>query len=322
VNSSPPYEDITLAELSKEARIDGDSVYFPRAHAPDRRRDLMVDGLRLAIHEWGDESNPPLLLAHGGFDFARTFDVFAPMLAAGDWRVISWDQRCHGDSDWAQLTSLSGDLRDAVAVLDSVTNTPLPIIGHSKGGAFSLRLAEALPHRFSHVVNIDGMPSQQRAPDIADHERSKLLSQDLQAWLDHRRDAAKKSRKPGTLEELARRRARMNPRLSHEWLCYLVTVGAFRSDDGWRWKIDPMMRMGGFGPWRPEWAINGLPGLSMPFLGFLAMEAEAMGWNSSAANLSRFIPRGGKLELMHDVGHFVHIERPGFVSARILEFLS
>ena len=31
---------------------------------------------------------PPLAIAHGGFDFARTFDVFAPTLAAAGWRVV------------------------------------------------------------------------------------------------------------------------------------------------------------------------------------------------------------------------------------------
>ena len=235
---------------------------------------------------------------------------------------MSWDHRSHGDSEWAPFTSWSADLRDAVAVIDSVTNRSLPMLGHSKGGALSLRLAEALPHRISHLINIDGMPSKQRAPDVADHERSKMLAKDLSGWLDHRRKAAQNSRKPGTLEELARRRASMNPRLTHEWLCYLVTAGAFRSDDGWRWKIDPMLRMGGFGPWRPEWSIGGLPGLSMPFLGFLAMEQEAMGWDAVATEVQTHIPRGGRLELMHGVGHFIHIEQPGIVAAKVLEFLS
>ena len=311
-----------LVELSKGARVDGEDVVFPGAQAPHRNRDVLVDGLRIAVHEWGDESHPPLLLAHGGFDFARTFDLFAPLLAAGGWRVVSWDHRSHGDSEWAPFTSWSADLRDAVAVIDSVTNRSLPMLGHSKGGALSLRLAEALPHRISHLINIDGMPSKQRAPDVADHERSKMLSKDLSGWLDHRRRAAQNSRKPGTLEELARRRASMNPRLTHEWLCYLVTAGAFRSDDGWRWKIDPMLRMGGFGPWRPEWSIGGLPGLSMPFLGFLAMEQEVMGWDAVATDVQSHIPRGGRLELMHGVGHFIHIEQPGIVAAKVLEFLS
>ena len=32
--------------------------------------------------EWGDPSAPPLLIAHGGFDFAETLNVFAPLLVA------------------------------------------------------------------------------------------------------------------------------------------------------------------------------------------------------------------------------------------------
>ena len=53
----------------------------------------------------------------------------------------------------------------------------------------------------------------------------------------------------------------MNPRMSIDWLRYLVTVGANHDEDGWRWKLDPTMRFGGFGPWRPEWSMLRLPGL-------------------------------------------------------------
>ena len=36
---------------------------------------------------------------------------------------------------------------------------------------------------------------------------------------------------------------------------------ARHDDDGWRWKLDPSMRFGGFGPWRPEWSMLRMPGL-------------------------------------------------------------
>ena len=72
----------------------------------------------------------------------------------------------------------------------------------------------------------------------------------------------------------------MNPRLSPEWLLYLASVGAREDDDGWRWKIDPTMRFGGFGPWRPEWTVLKLPGLPMPFLAVLGRQPEEMGWGT------------------------------------------
>src|SRR4029450_4782235 len=103
-------------------------VEYPGAQPPARRRFVDASGIRIAVHEWGDESAAPLLLAHGGFDFARTYDVFAPLLAAGGFRVVSWDQRGHGDSEHAALYTWESDVRDALAVLDSTTRAAAPLI--------------------------------------------------------------------------------------------------------------------------------------------------------------------------------------------------
>jgi pimeloyl-ACP methyl ester carboxylesterase len=185
-----------------------------------------------------------------------------------------------------------------------------------------IHLADAQPFRFSHLVNLDGMPYNRRLPDVAEHERTQLLSTEVAGWLDHRRRTAVAQRKPGTIEELAARRQRMNPRLSLEWLCYLVTVGARHDPDGWRWKIDPSMRPGGgFGPFRPEWAIQRLPGLSMPFLGILCAEQEPMGWGTEIDEVRPFMPVDGEVEVLADSGHFVHIEQPDVVAERVLSFL-
>jgi len=210
-----------------------------------------------------------------------------------------------------------------VAVLDSLGPIdPLPLVGHSKGGGLLLELAEALPHRVSRMVNLDGLPSNQAQPDRPDHERTRLVSGELASWLDHRRSAADKERKPGTIDELAERRGRMNPRLSPAWLRYLVTVGAREDDDGWRWKIDPGLRLGGFGPWRPEWSLIRLPGLRMPFLGILASQPEVMGWGTQEADLEPYLPDGAVVETWTDSGHFVHIEFPERAAERTLDFLA
>src|SRR5689334_7059171 len=91
-------------------RSRGDPREYPGARSPDRQRRVDSNGLSIAVHEWGDEAAPPLLLAHGGMDFARTFDVFAPLLADAGWRVVSWDHRGHGDSQHAALYSWESDL--------------------------------------------------------------------------------------------------------------------------------------------------------------------------------------------------------------------
>lgn len=295
---------------------------YPGARQPDRTEHLDVDGIRIAVHEWGSERDPVLVLVHGGFDFARTYDVFAPLLASTGWRVVSWDQRGHGDSEHASLYSWDADLRDASAVFDHVSpRHPVPVVAHSKGGSMMIHLADAQPFRMSALVNIDGIPHRRPLPDVAEHERSKMLSSEVAGWLDHRRATAGARRKPGTIDELARRRGRMNPRLELDWLRYLVTAGAFESDDGWRWKIDPTMRFGGFGPWRPEWSLLRLVGLGIPFLGILVTEAEEMGWGTNPDQVRQYLPADGRLEVLEGIGHFAHIERPDLVAPMVLDLL-
>lgn len=294
---------------------------YPGALGPDRIHTVDAFGVEISVKEWGSAAAPPLMMAHGGFDFARTLDVFAPLLAAGGWRVVSWDQRGHGDSAHTALYSWDADVRDAATVMAATSADPLPIVGHSKGGGLMLHLANALPHRVTHVVNLDGLPSHRKMPDVSERERTRFMAKELRAWLDHRATVSDRVRKPGTIDELAERRARMNPRLPIEWLRYLVTVGARHDAEGWRWKLDPSLRFGGVGPWRPEWQLQRIPGLAMPFLGVLGLEQEVMGWGTRPGDVEPYLPPGARFVPLEGVGHFVHIERPAEIAELVLEFL-
>ncbi len=325
--TGPAGTDMGLAaDLARQAALEADpeaaaAATYPGAQRPDRRRIVRSHGLELAVSEWGPATGTPILFAHGGFDFAGTFDRFAPLLAAEGYRVVSWDQRGHGDSAAAALYSWDADVRDMLAVLDSIGPDPIPLLGHSKGGGISIHLIQAVPHRITRFVNVDGIPSQKNPPDVADHDRTKLLATELSGWLDHRRRAGQKQRRPGTLGELAERRRKMNPRLSPEWLRYLVTVGAQHDADGWRWKIDPALRMGGFGPWRAVWSLRRMVALPVPMLAILGLQEEPMGWGTTAGGAEPYLPRGAELSLFEDAGHFVHIEQPERVAAQVLDFL-
>lgn len=295
---------------------------YPGARAPDRAFTVDSAGVRLATYEWGDPAAPPVLFAHGGFDFARTFDAFAPMIADAGWRPICWDHRGHGHSAHTELYSWDADTRDLLAVLDATTDGPCPAIGHSKGGGLLMQFIEALPHRISRFVAIDGLPSKRPHPDVAEHERTRLLADEISTWLDHRRKAGELIRKPGTPEQLAQRRKRMNPRLTDEWLLYLVGAGAREDPDGWRWRIDPSLRFGGFGPWRSEWALQRLPGFPIPLLGLLGTEREPMDWGTTPDGVRPYLPSGAQTVVVEGTGHFIHIEKPREVADLVLEFLA
>ncbi|MGH1472452.1 MAG: alpha/beta fold hydrolase [Cellvibrionaceae bacterium] len=294
---------------------------FPGARTPDRQRGVEVNGIRLAVYEWGDAEAPPILLAHGGFDFARTFDVFAPLLADGGYRVVSWDHRGHGNSEHAELYSWEADERDLLAVANSISSGSFPVVGHSKGGSLLVHIIQSLPHRFSRFASIDGLPFRSSPPDVANRERTVKLREKVFKYLDERRRSHDMSRRPGTIEELATRRAVMNPRLSKEWLEYIVQLGAQQHDDGWRWKIDPSLRFGGFGPWRSRWVTDRLPGFPIPLLGLFGTETEPMGWGVDPEALRKYVPSTARIEVMKDVGHFLHIEQPEKTAKLVLEFL-
>jgi pimeloyl-ACP methyl ester carboxylesterase len=299
-----------------------DTITFEGARRPDRQYIVSTSGIDIAVYEWGVPNSDPLLLAHGGSDFAGTFDVFAPLLAAGGWRVIAWDQRGHGDSGRSDLYGWSADLRDLKAVFDHVGHDPVVAVGHSKGGELLCDFTEAHPARIKKFVNLDGLPSRRPAPDIQDHERTQLRREDITTWLDYRRGLHDYNRRPGTLQEIVERRKKMNPRLSDEWLTYIATIGARQDPEGWRWKVDPAIRFGGFGPSRPYWGLYRMAGFSMPFLGVLGMVPEQMGWGTKPEEVMPWLPRHGRLEVLHETGHFVHIERPHRVAELVLEFLA
>ena len=99
---------------SRRRYVRGAVLTFPgRAAAGPAARPSTCTGCGWRCGSGATRTAPPLLLAHGGFDFAGTMDVFAPLLADAGWRVVCWDQRGHGDSDHALLYNWDADVRDA-----------------------------------------------------------------------------------------------------------------------------------------------------------------------------------------------------------------
>ena len=129
----------------------------------ERSLTVESDGIRLAVREWPAQG-PSILLLHGLASSSHIFDVMAPKLA-GDFRVVAYDQRGHGES--SKPGSGYGFERtsgDAAAVIRKLhLGRPL-VAGHSWGANVALELAVRHPRAVGRLVLVDGgfMPMRDR----------------------------------------------------------------------------------------------------------------------------------------------------------------
>ena len=121
-------------------------------------RTFAVDGVQLAWDRWGaDDGSVPLLLCHGFSGSAHDFALHVEPLAAHG-PVITPDLRGHGRS--TKLGTLEGYsvdrlAADLAAFIEQTVDGPVDLLGHSMGGAVSLRVTLAHPHLVRSLVLMD-----------------------------------------------------------------------------------------------------------------------------------------------------------------------
>lgn len=115
--------------------------------------------LNLAVYEYGDSSNPKVLLLHGFVSTGLTWHDLCLALA-DTWHVIAVDQRGRSFSDHAPDGdySTASYVKDAKALLDQLGIERLALIGHSMGGMNSLVFAATYPEMVSSLVLVDHAP--------------------------------------------------------------------------------------------------------------------------------------------------------------------
>ncbi len=96
---------------------------------------------------WYDarRAGTPLVLLHGGFVDASSFDELAPELA-GHFRLYLPEQRGHGDTpDHDGPITFDAMATDTIAFLERVVGGPAYVVGHSDGGIVALIVALRRP---------------------------------------------------------------------------------------------------------------------------------------------------------------------------------
>ncbi len=118
------------------------------------------EAITLAAEVSGDESAPPVLLAHGGGQTRRAWKRVTGELTSAGFRVIALDLRGHGDSAWSEDGSY--DLRDfasdLVAVSSQLDRKPA-VVGASLGGlAGMIAEGELASGSFASLTLVDIAP--------------------------------------------------------------------------------------------------------------------------------------------------------------------
>jgi esterase len=119
-------------------------------------RTVEVGGVTLAYRIAGDPAAPPMLLLHGLGDDERDWHPVLSTLA-GSYRVFALDQRGHGRSAHPDRYSFELMCDDGIGFLDAVGVERCVLVGHSMGGTVAILLAEAAPHRLTHLILEDTM---------------------------------------------------------------------------------------------------------------------------------------------------------------------
>ncbi|MDX3900112.1 MAG: alpha/beta hydrolase [Sphingobium sp.] len=200
--------------------------------------------LRTRLHylDWGNSAAPLLVLVHGGFDHARSWDWTARALAQ-DYHVIAPNLRGHGDSGWSTDGSYAAhqyvyDLAQLIAMQD---RDPVTIVGHSLGGSITLRYAGLFPDKVRKLVAIEGLGM---APAVMKRQQEKPETTRWLDWIAERRaSASRPPRRYPTIEAAIARMQERNQHLSLERALHLTIHGTNRNEDGsYSWKFDPYLK--------------------------------------------------------------------------------
>jgi len=175
--------------------------------------------------ESGDADAPTLCFLHGGAAHAHWFDGVMGAFSAG-FRVISLDQRGHGDSAWAMPPAYATEdfAADLLALMDRLDLPRMALVGHSMGGHNAMGFSAWHPERVSALVVVDSRPA--LPPDRVQRMRER---------------GQRPPRLHPTLEQ-AIASFRLLPRdtvADPELLAHLARVGLIELNGGFKYRFDP-----------------------------------------------------------------------------------
>lgn len=292
------------------AIVDLPSPFVP----PAREYTVAVDGIAIALTEWGEPTARPLLLLHGWLDNAGSFFSLAPLLAAAGFRCIAVDFAGHGASahlpPGAQYHFIDG-VYTLHAVQQQLGLTAVPLLGHSMGGALGLLYAAAFPEAVSHFISIEAFGPLTRVESDGPQRLREACEERLS------RQVARKPLYP-TVADALRVRAAVGD-VPEALLAPIVERNLQAVSGGYSWRSDARLRWPTLLRMSPAQVGAFFASLRAPLL--LVQGDRGMSQITPAvAQHARLLPR-----FVHHLlagGHHVHLEQPQAVADAVQAFLT
>ena len=205
-------------------------VSFSQENEPTDKS-VQIDGMNFHYLEWGDISNPSILMLHGNSQQSHSWD-FVSLALSEQFHLIVMDQRGHGDSDWAGDGdySVEAQQKDIDGLVQAVGLNDFTLMGHSMGGRNSYVWASRHPGALKALVIVDTGPQTQRT-GANRIQQFKELPDELDSF-----------------DEFVARVQEYTGRTQEQVLGALKYSIRQRSDGKWTWKYDKVMRTPGARP--------------------------------------------------------------------------
>ena len=188
------------------------------------------DKLSLAADAWGEATDAPILLSHGGGQTRHSWQGTARVLSERGWHVVNYDHRGHGESDWSPdgIYKIETHAQDQEHIARSFTQPPI-VVGASLGGLSALLAqGDSEQQLYRAIILVDIVPQMDQrgaAEIIAFMERTNS------AGFDTLEEAA------GVIAGYTGRKKRVSP----QGLGKNLRLG---EDGKYRWHWDPARRSG------------------------------------------------------------------------------
>jgi esterase len=256
-----------------------------------------LDGLKFHYLDWSGDG-PPLVMLHGFSGHAHTWDHTAEALSER-YRVLVFDQRGHGDTEWATLYGSRPMVQDVRRFLDALHLDRVTLMGLSMGGNVAYLFAAAHPERVERLVILDIGP--EVAPAGAERIARAVSAPDVFASEDEALAQAREGNPRPTDQSLRHRtahnlRTRSDGSLTFKWDKALRDGTAVREDHSERERWEA---------WR---------GVQCPTLLIRGADSDVLAVETAEQMLAE--NPHATLAVVPDCGHSITLDRPeGLVEA-------